>query len=158
MKTKQPAWFCVDNLGDVNPLEHGGQFLMIDRRGVYSPELWVWDPDKMSLHSIGLDRCHKTGNGVGENEYFPNYQSWFGDIKNIKSVCDSCGWKQSEFIGSLVNSDPSVRARAYYDIALTHGIENFDSEPEKYAEAEVFIGRLMRQIKESELWSDGLEK
>lgn len=41
--TNQPKWHCVANLGDVNPLEYGGAFVLIDATGVYPPELHVWD-------------------------------------------------------------------------------------------------------------------
>lgn len=35
----QPEWKYVCNLGDVSPIDHGGDFLYVDATGVYSPEI-----------------------------------------------------------------------------------------------------------------------
>jgi len=37
----QPDWKFEAQLGDVNPIDHGGKFLFSDKTGVYAPELEV---------------------------------------------------------------------------------------------------------------------
>lgn len=34
METRQPLWTRIANLGDVNPIEYGGFFVYVDRRGL----------------------------------------------------------------------------------------------------------------------------
>ena len=38
MKTKQPKWKFIANLGDTHPITYGGYFIFIDETGVYPPE------------------------------------------------------------------------------------------------------------------------
>lgn len=38
MSTPQPVWKFIANLGDANPIDHGGYFVYIDETGVYAPE------------------------------------------------------------------------------------------------------------------------
>ena len=40
----QPKWKKIANLGDVNPLDHGGLFVLIDETGVYPPEMERLEP------------------------------------------------------------------------------------------------------------------
>jgi hypothetical protein len=40
-QTLQPSYWCIENLGDVDPLQHGGKFVCIDRRGVYAPIMLI---------------------------------------------------------------------------------------------------------------------
>lgn len=37
----QPEWKFVAQLGDANPIDHGGKFLFVDETNVYDPELEV---------------------------------------------------------------------------------------------------------------------
>lgn len=160
MNTNQPAWFCVANLGDANPLEHGGKFLMIDRRGYYDPELWAWEPERKKLYTIILERCHKIGDEVGDNVFHSNHVAWFGSADHIGRVCSSCGWDYNIFVDALICRNPIEKARAFYDMAMHYGFENFDGDPQTYSipEARKLINRLMRQIVKADKWPDGLEK
>jgi hypothetical protein len=64
-KTAQPKWRCIANLGDVNPLDHGGLFLYRDTTGQYDEEmekieLGDEDPEKGDeylVFRVVLDRC-----------------------------------------------------------------------------------------------------
>jgi hypothetical protein len=45
----QPEWKCVANLGDVNPIDHGGFFVFVDKTGHYAPEVEILEvPDEDS--------------------------------------------------------------------------------------------------------------
>ncbi len=34
----QPAWECIAQLGDKNPIDHGGYWILRDTTGVYAEE------------------------------------------------------------------------------------------------------------------------
>jgi len=132
--SSQPAWHCVANLGDVNPLEHGGQFVMIDRRGVYDPELWIFDenlPDR--FYCVTLTRCHKIDDdAVGDNMYHPRSHAWFGDKRALISVSESCDIPVWKLIEQLCDSKPIIRAHAYMSLVFIHGRQNFDHDPSQF--------------------------
>ena len=44
MKTNQPNWVFVCNLGDASQIEHGGKFVYVDTTGVYRPEVVLLEP------------------------------------------------------------------------------------------------------------------
>ena len=62
---KKSPWICIANLGDANPLDHGGAFVMrsIDPRE--TPQLWILEapcddadpPLEWTLYRFDLDRC-----------------------------------------------------------------------------------------------------
>ncbi len=156
--TLQPSWHCVANFGDVDPFNHGGQFLMIDKRGAYVPELWVYNEDVYTIHSIPLTQCFKIeGGGVSDNRQHPASSAWFGSTGSLESVASTVGINVDRFVDMLANIDPSQRARAYYDISSTQGIDNFDSYPWEYSKEAAFlvVEKLLGQIKEAEEWVDG---
>lgn len=65
VKTMQPDWELIANLGDVNPFEHGAVFIFTDKLGNYDPEMVViqWDDDtdigyesRIILEKLSLDK------------------------------------------------------------------------------------------------------
>ena len=58
----QPAWECIAQLGDKNPIDHGGYWILRDTTGVYAEEaelLLVPDDDdrEYTIYRFTLDRC-----------------------------------------------------------------------------------------------------
>ena len=73
MKTNQPSYHCITNIGDVNPEEYGGQFVCIDKTGFYDPILLVYDADFDTLYDITLTRCIRVNEeSVSDNVYHPS--------------------------------------------------------------------------------------
>jgi len=158
--TQQPSWHCIANLGDVNPLDYGGRFVMIDKRGIYTPELWVYVEESKSLYTIVLERCFDTGNyEVSDNRFHTKKPAWFGGHGDLLSVARSVGTTHYHLMRTLCSSDPLERASAYYDIALCHGIMNFDEQPIEFTikEARYIIKRLLSQIAQASKWEDGFQ-
>ncbi len=161
-KTKQPSYFCIANQGDVNPLENGGQFVIVDRRAIYVPQMWVWEPDRMLVSEVALDRCFPIKdreNEIGANRFHPDKAEWFGDCSSIASVASTVGKLPHFLCSQLCDADPRVRAEAYYDLFLYYGSENFDSQPLEMtrAEAKRMCALFDRQIKQSAKWRDGID-
>ena len=158
--TQQPSWHCIANLGDVNPLDHGGRFVMIDKRGIYTTELWVYDEEIKNLSTIVLGRCFEIeGFEVSDNRFYTKKPAWFGTRDNVLSIARTSGVTKDQLIDMLCSSDPLKRASAYYDIALCHGIMNFDELPREFTtkEARYIIKRLLSQIAQASKWEDGFQ-
>lgn len=165
---RQPSWHCVANLGDVNPFEYGGKFLMIDRRGIYPAELWVFsewteEDTRMTLHQIVLEPCFLIqnerlgGHDVGANVYHTYSPEWFGDRSSTAAVSSSIGMDREEFC-RLFCGNPYDRAVAYAAIASHYGLANFDTAPRIFTtkrEAKAFCNRMLAQIKKTEALPDG---
>ena len=111
--SKQPVWKFIANLGDANPIEHGGYFIFEDLTGVYSPEGEVWNPDEMKAYRIMLDKVESV-----EDE-------WFGDkIDDVSKCVDFQNIEEC-----ITGENILDRARAYEAIGLYYGFVNFDNYP-----------------------------
>lgn len=160
--TAQPSYFCIANLGDVNPFEYGGAFVCIDRRGIYDPILLIYDEDFHRRSEITLVRCHKIVNddgnflGVGTNRFHPKHKEWFSD--ELETIAEYYGWNFQEFINSLTSQHICERAHAYEALVSYHGVYEFDQDPfiyESEDDGKKFCDKMLAQIKESEAWHDG---
>ncbi len=95
----QPTWKLIANLGDVNPVEHGGYFVYIDETGVYDPEACLliapdeteiktdtttpenvyWEQGEWTEYRFSLERCtYDAANDIlSDNKFHPDYPAWF---------------------------------------------------------------------------------
>lgn len=164
----QPSWHCVANNGDASPLEHGGEFVMVDRRGNYEAELWIWDPDKLTMATVVLERCFPVfrkgqdppyfdKSALGTNRFHPHKPEWFGDVENLESVAGYIGSRFDDLVGALGSNSPIHRAHGYKALVSYHGIENFDSYPGPHDEeyAKRLLEELTDQIERASRWDDG---
>ena len=160
--TAQPSYFCIANLGDVDPFEHGGAFVCIDRRGIYDPILLMYDQDFRKRSEITLERCHKIvcddGEfvGVGTSRFHPRHKEWFSD--ELFNAAEFAGWEFREFVDLLTSQDVVKRASAYLTLVGYHGAYEFDQDPYVYTSekgAEMFCDKLLAQIEESKTYHDG---
>lgn len=176
--TNQPSYWCIANFGDVNPYEHGGKFLLVDRRGIYPPtvvtinaELPDDDDDcgdrivhRIELDELtvikGADQAPTLGNnwiGLSDNKFHPNLIAWYGRRESLKKVADSVGCEIGRFMNMLIANDPIEKMTAFMAIVDYHGPVNFDSYPETVDadKARLMCDRFLAQIAESEKWHDG---
>jgi hypothetical protein len=166
----QPSWLCIANLGDASPLEYGGTFVLVDRRGVYDPEAWhlrPYCPDAEpgraaqawgELHRFSIENCHRTGeNQIGDNKYHISSPAWFGRADNLRSLADSIGRSTDDLIGDFLSYSPITRAQAWLSVGEHWGFENLDSYPTelKYKEAAAICRRAARDMKRAEKFNDG---
>ena len=160
-RDQQPAWHCVTNLGDAAPFEHGGKFLMIDRRGFYPAELWVfseWQEESptITLHRIVLEHCHQFRDAqgdyhLGDNTYHPHQSAWFGGKSQLKEVASFIGMDPVDF-RRLFCRNAYDRAIAYDAVASYFGLTEFDQYPRTFdtkREAKAFCRCMLAQIKKS---------
>jgi hypothetical protein len=148
MNSQQPRWSVAANLGDANPLEHGGDFVLVDTLGVYDPELWRFDADTMQLARFSIDQCHPLATGgVGDNAYHPFNPAWFGSFDDLARVAAFVG--NVDLRRHLCGHNVIERAAAYIALCDYHGVANFDSYPVTLtrAKAAKLIRRLLNAIK-----------
>jgi hypothetical protein len=162
METAQPSWHCIANLGDINPHEHGGEFVLIDKRGVYTPELWILtvsDSGKRHLCRLALDlctRCPSAPDSVSDNRFHADSPAWFGKADDLKSVANSSALSDWQFRDSLTSSDPLTRAGAYSLLVAYFGSENFGGEDEMTpSESRKLCTVMRRHIAAANNWKDG---
>jgi hypothetical protein len=161
----QPSFHCVANLGDANPFEYGGRFLMIDRRGLYAPELWIFesteDDTKMMQYRVVLDHCFQYNNDgivqLGTNIHHPHIAEWFGANASIKAMADYVGMNHEELIIKFCGNAHD-RACAYGVAIDYYGLDEFDHYPYAFSnarKAKTFCNRMLRQIANASLLPDG---
>lgn len=144
--------------------------LYVDTTGVYAPELEtlheVFDAPKESSFLVFracLDRC-KVVEGIlvpfiyqaDWTHPLESYREWYAE--DLPSVASSCGYDDDgvSIIEGLCSENPTVRARAYSDIAAHHGWMNFDQYPLTISETQADGWPDWRDVPETED-TDGAE-
>lgn len=153
--TKQPQWKLLTNLGDVNPVDHGGYLIFTDETGVYPPEaelLGVPDEDAgttgWEVYRFPLDRCTLTDGVLSDNPYHPLHPAWFAE--DLDKVAQFIGVpleatpERAGLRNWLCSVDPIDRARAYRAIGDFHGFENLDQYPLRFRKRAEVDGRYKR--------------
>lgn len=132
----QPRWKLVANLGDVNPIEHGGFFVYVDTsKQYYEPEIEVLEtsdtPEGWTLSRLTIAQSP-------ENEW------WWKKLKNVASYC---GADLADLAADLIVGDLLDKARAYRDIISYFGTYEFDQNAQIFTKR----SRLPRRIRRSRL-------
>ena len=144
MSTAQPVWKFRANLGDANPLDHGGLFVYEDETGVYGFEAeHVESPDDengaLTVHRVLLGRCKVLQGYLVPDAYqedwahpLPDYREWFND--SLEDVARSMG--MPDLRAMLCSEDGIERAHAYAAVYDYHGWDNGDGDPLTLTRAE----------------------
>jgi hypothetical protein len=137
--TKQPVWKFIANLGDKNPLEHGGYFVYRDETGVYQEEADLLIPPekeggKYRIYRILLDRLKLVRGYLVPFKYGADwshpvafYDDWVH--AHLDSVAKFVGVSVKKLAKAFTSRDPLIRAEAYRAVADYTGYENFDERP-----------------------------
>jgi hypothetical protein len=152
----QPSWQSIAQLGDVNPIDHGGYFIYRDITGVYPEEGEILEPPpedsedgQFTIYRFSLDRCkvvwddnpfavYLVPDGYNPENWqhaLMSYDEWFHD--DLASVAESEGSTLAHLREEFCSPDPLARARAYESIGRYHGWENLDSYPLTLSREEV---------------------
>lgn len=130
----QPRWRVIENLGDVNPIEHGGFFVYRDLTGRYPEEAEIWEPPESDesrargyVYRLILERCTYVDEILSDNEFHPDFPAWFAS--DVDQAASSVGLDRDELVRSLCSADPIDRAFAYRELVALHGPFNFDEDP-----------------------------
>src|ERR1035437_7011908 len=112
----------IANLGDINPLEHGG-FFVYDNDGAIEVSIIEWaDEGEFRVYDFSCD------GGTIENEW------WFDDL-NI--IADYCGTTKNDIVLDMVSGDPVKVAQAFQTIIAFWGPRAFDDSPSILTRREV---------------------
>jgi hypothetical protein len=171
MTTDQPSYWCVANIKDQgDPFEHGGGFVLVDRTGIYTPELLILEHLSGSvgecqhqIETILLDRVtrikHENGlDGLSDNNFHPDHEAWFGNPVKLLQQSKICDATYEGLLMEFLAESPVVRALAYMDAVRCWGASSFTGNeprmltPEK---AKLLCDTMLNQIKESKTWHQG---
>lgn len=145
----QPTWKLLANLGDVNPIDHGGMLVYEDTTGVYPPEAVLIEPiddergndsDRWIVYRFPLERCTFVNGVLSDNPFHPELPAWFAtpesrkterpqDTTYLSSVASSMSMEAGELIEALCSDHLIERAAAYQAIGDYHGYINLDHDP-----------------------------
>ena len=125
----QPAWECIAQLGDKNPIDHGGYWILRDTTGAYTEEaalLMVPDDEdgKYTIYRFTLDRCTFINGVLSDNKFHPDHAAWWAkteeerkarpqDTTYLKNIADFIGMEVEELAEHFCSEDALKRAVAY---------------------------------------------
>lgn len=165
MKTQQPSYWCVENIGDVDPFEHGGGFVLVDRTGTYDPELLILeveDDGRRWLTAIELEPLTRINSEDGlhelsDNKFHPEIKAWFGNSQSLKQLSDFSGRPYYALLESFLSSCPVERALVYMNAVSYYGAEAFNSSRRELEDnkAEALCDTMLSQIEQSKTWHIG---
>ena len=133
MKTQQPVWKFLANLGDANPIEHGGFAVFVDETGVYAPECELLEtPEETgrrdwSVRRITCERCTFINGVLSNNKFHPAKPAWFAD--KLGAMASFYGIEVSALVALFVSPDPLSNAEAWRMIGEYFGWDELDSYP-----------------------------
>lgn len=142
----QPDWECIAQLGDNDPIDHGGYWILRDKTGVYPEEaelLVVPDDDddgEYIVYRFVLERCTFIDGVLSDNKFHPDHAAWWAgtekerkarpqDTTYLKNIADFVGMELEELVADFCSEDAVKRAMAYRAVGDYHGFDNLDSYP-----------------------------
>ena len=142
----QPEWECIAQLGDADPIEHGGFWILRDKAGVYPEEaelLVVPDDDgggECTVYRFVLEKCTYIDGILSDNKFHPAHAAWWAgteeerharpqDSTYLKNIADFIEMDVEELAADFCSEDALKRAMAYRSVGDFHGFENLDSDP-----------------------------
>jgi len=153
--SRQPNWKLLANLGDVNPIDHGGYFVYQDTTGIYTEEaekLFVYE-DSWQIYRFPLDRLKMVQGYLVPLRYspdwpepLPRYDEWFH--KDLDKVASYIGQSAQELQEAFCSEDARVRAFAYEAIGGYHGYENLDGYPLTFTNRKEIEARYKKEVSE----------
>jgi hypothetical protein len=142
---KQPVWRLLANLGDYNPIDHGGYFVFTDETGQYDPEVEYLDAPaeddgEWVVYRFEPERCAWVNGVLSDNKYHRDHPAWFFKTKKEKAerpqdsdtfgdAARSADMSRKELRTLLCSEDPCQRAVGYEVIAGYCGWHEFDHYP-----------------------------
>jgi len=126
-----PNWGLIAQLGDADPVEHGGYFIFVDQNGEHEPRGEFWEvPDDESepaeIFRWSLTKCTYQDGVLSDNQFHPEIPAWFAD--SVADAAECCDY-QDDIIADLCGDDVLARARAYETIGHYAGFRELDEYP-----------------------------
>lgn len=141
--TAQPRWRCIAQLGDANPLDYGGFFVLVDDTGVYPPEVERVEPtdsddedSALTVHRFILEPCTYIDGVLSDNRFHPESPAWFANpdskrdgVDPLACLASHVGRSIDDLRADFLSDDPVRRAEAWRTVGDYYGWENLDSYP-----------------------------
>ncbi len=132
MTTQQPVWKFEAQLGDRNPIDYGGYWVLTDTTGVYPPEAELLvspdsDDGQWTVYRFILEPCTFINGVLSENRYHPDYPVWFAD--ELKAIADCQGIPLDNLIEMFTSDSAVERALAWRAVGDYEGFDNLDNYP-----------------------------
>jgi hypothetical protein len=144
MKSQQPVWKFVANLGDANPIEHGGYAVFVDETGVYAPECELLETPEdtgrevWEVRRIVCDTCTLHPEGfISDNRFHPGKAAWFGSVEDLQELASFTGQSVADITGQFTSEDPLQRAQAWRTVGEYYGFINLDEYPRYFNREEI---------------------
>lgn len=148
--TNQPDWKCIGQLGDENPLDYGGYWVLEDTTGVYPEEaeyLETNEEDGLTAWRFILEKCTYENGVLSDNPFHKDYPAWFAD--DLDDVASCCGTTADELRRKLCSDNALERAEAYRDIGNYFGMENLDQYPLHLSRREAKLRYAKKQYRDT---------
>lgn len=132
--SNQPKWECVAQLGDTDPIEYGGYWVLRDATGVYCEEAEVLEEvegegEKREVYRFILEKCTFQNGILSDNKFHPDHPVWFA--KDLDKIAECSDYPLENLIQDFCSDDCVKRAWAYRAVYYYHGLINFDEYPLK---------------------------
>lgn len=151
----KPFFCCIDNLGDVNPYEYGGAFVMLDLNGINDPELIIYEDETREKIALVIERGflvkdeHNNILGVSFNHWNSRYVD--RELSDLQSIASFIGQSTLEFAMALCDVDVRKRALAWKSVYDYWGADNIGASVYRFdtkKEARQFCDAMLKQIAE----------
>lgn len=129
------------NLGDRNPIEHGGFAVFTDKTGVYAPECELLESpedtgeDVWTVRRFSADRCTFINGVLSDNKFHPAKPAWFAD--KLEAMANAYGMTPGNLVAWFVSSDLLQNASAWRMVGEYFGYDNLDSYPLQFTREEI---------------------
>lgn len=139
--TCQPVWKFIANLGDANPVEHGGFAVFTDEAGVYGVEAELLEtPEETgrrdwTVRRFSCDVCTFANGVLSANKFHPEKPAWFAD--KLDAIAETYGQTSAQLVSQFTSSDPVTLAGAWRMIGEYFGYDNLDSYPRYFTKKEI---------------------
>lgn len=138
-----PTRVLIAELGDEDPLEHGGYFVFQDLQEprCYEAE-WLAVPEEgetkyWTVYRFGLTCCSYLNGILSDNIYHPELPAWFAGPGQLRKIASYSGLSTRALIALLCSGRPEKLAAAYRAIGEYAGWANLDSYPLSLTRREV---------------------
>ena len=149
---EQPKWECIANLGDVNPIDHGGLFVFVDKTGAYPPEVECLEEPQESeaqvwiVYRFVLEPCTYINGILSDNPYHPEIPALFARDYRLRDMAEAVGLSAADFAYLFCSDDAVTRARAWREVGLAWGFDELDDCPLNLSRQETW-GRYSSRIR-----------
>jgi hypothetical protein len=155
--TLQPVWAYRFNLGDANPVDHGGFFVFEDTTGAYPPEAVYLtdtgeedeygDPAGWIAYRLVLEPCTYVNGILSDNRFHPDKPAWFAgtederkarpqDTTYLANVASYADYPDDSLARAFCSEELHERANAWRAVGEYHGFDNLDSYPLTFTDRE----------------------